>query len=124
MQFLDLKRIWKVSRMDAAIWISAFLGVVIIDIDYGLLLGILVSLIVLLCRTQQPKTCRLGHIPNTDLYLDVSKYSAVSVLWGIPSHTHIYGMVYNIGNMYDNTTGKIVVSCNEFFPLGNYVTDE
>lgn len=76
LQFGDLKKIWAVSRADAMIWITSFLGVVIIDIDYGLLMGIIASLLVLLGRSQQPKTARLGHVPNTDLYLDVSKYSA------------------------------------------------
>lgn len=80
LQVNDLKRVWKISRVDATIWICTFLGVVVIDIDYGLLIGIVVSLLVLLGRSQKPKTARLGHIPNTDLYLDVSKYHAVSML--------------------------------------------
>ena len=93
LQVNDLKRVWKVSHIDATIWISSFLGVVIIDIDYGLLIGITVSLVVLLCRAQQPKTARLGHIANTDLYLDVSKYSAVSTENTI---TYIYSVQYYI----------------------------
>ncbi|XP_045612682.1 prestin isoform X2 [Procambarus clarkii] len=75
MQVKDLRRVWAVSRADALIWLASFLGVVIIDIDYGLLLGIVVSLLVLLGRSQQPKTARLGRVPNTDVYLDVNKYS-------------------------------------------------
>lgn len=79
LQVSDLQRVWKISRVDATIWISTFLGVVIIDIDYGLLLGVVVSLLVLLSRSQKPRTACLGHVPNTDLYLDVSKYHAVSI---------------------------------------------
>ncbi|XP_069945248.1 prestin isoform X2 [Cherax quadricarinatus] len=75
MQVRDLKRVWGVSRPDAMIWLASFLGVVIIDIDYGLLLGIVTSLVVLLYRSQQPKTARLGRVPNTDVYLNVNKYS-------------------------------------------------
>ncbi|XP_069160934.1 prestin-like isoform X2 [Procambarus clarkii] len=76
MQVKDLRRVWAVSRADALIWLASFLGVVIIDIDYGLLLGIVVSLLVLLGRSQQPKTALLGCVPNTDIYLDINKYSA------------------------------------------------
>ncbi|KAK7084600.1 hypothetical protein SK128_021036 [Halocaridina rubra] len=76
LQFSDLKKIWVTSRMDASIWIVSFLGVVIIDIDYGLMLGVAVSLLVLLARSQRPSTVILGRVPNTDLYLDVKKYSA------------------------------------------------
>ncbi|KAK3852465.1 hypothetical protein Pcinc_040950 [Petrolisthes cinctipes] len=93
MQVKELAKIWSMSRVDAVIWIVSFLGVVIIDIDYGLALGIIASLLVLLCRTQQPKAACLGHVPNTDLYLDVNKYSsaeevaAVSIFqFGGPLH--------------------------------------
>lgn len=75
LQFNDLKNIWAISRIDASIWIVSFLGVVIIDIDYGLMLGIIMSLLVLLSRSQKPSSARLGRVPNTDLYLDVKKYS-------------------------------------------------
>lgn len=76
LQVNDLRKVWAASRVDALIWIATFLGVLIIDIDYGLLLGIAVSLVVLLGRSQQPRTARLGRVPDTDVYLDVNKYSA------------------------------------------------
>ncbi|XP_068210829.1 prestin-like isoform X2 [Palaemon carinicauda] len=75
LQFNELKNIWKESRIDASIWIVSFLGVVIIDIDFGLMLGVIMSLLVLLFRSQKPNIARLGRVPNTDLYLDIHKYS-------------------------------------------------
>lgn len=83
MQFYDLAARWKISKIDSTIWISSFLGVVIIDIDYGLVIGIIVSLFVLLARNQKPVTARLGHIPNTDIYLDKEKYSAAVDIPGV-----------------------------------------
>ncbi|XP_063611121.1 prestin-like [Penaeus indicus] len=76
LQVNDLKRVWAISRADASIWIAAFLAVVIIDIDYGLMVGVLMSLVVLLFRGQKPNTAILGSIPNTDIYLDIKKYSS------------------------------------------------
>ncbi|XP_042860864.1 prestin-like [Penaeus japonicus] len=76
LQVNDLKRVWAISRADASIWIAAFLAVVVIDIDYGLMVGVLMSLIVLLLRGQKPSTAILGSIPNTDIYLDIKKYSS------------------------------------------------
>ncbi|XP_076060912.1 solute carrier family 26 member prestin isoform X2 [Oratosquilla oratoria] len=83
LQFNDFFAVWKLSKADGAIWIASFLGVVIIDIDYGLLIGVLTSLVVLLVRNQKPATARLGHIPNTDVYLDMDKYSAAEDVPGI-----------------------------------------
>ncbi|XP_069160837.1 prestin [Procambarus clarkii] len=76
LQVIDAKTMWEVSRTDAMIWIATFFGVILIDIDYGLILGVVVSVGVLLARSQKPTTARLGRVPNTDLYLDVKKYSA------------------------------------------------
>ncbi|CAL4185526.1 unnamed protein product, partial [Meganyctiphanes norvegica] len=83
LQFHDLVTQWKLSKIDATIWICTFLGVVIVDIDYGLVIGIIVSLFVLLARNQKPVTARLGHIPNTDIYLDKEKYSTVVEVPGV-----------------------------------------
>nr|XP_053646186.1 solute carrier family 26 member 6-like [Cherax quadricarinatus] len=75
MQVADLKKVWAMSHADALIWLTTFLGVVIIDINYGLLMGIVMSLLVLVGRSHKPKTVHLGQVPNTDVYLDVNKYS-------------------------------------------------
>ncbi|KAK7071207.1 hypothetical protein SK128_006614 [Halocaridina rubra] len=73
-QFSDMLHLWSISRVDALIWIATFGSTIIIDLDYGLLVGVIVSMLVLLARTQRPSTCLLGHIPDTDLYLDIAKY--------------------------------------------------
>lgn len=64
LQVNDLRKVWAISRADASIWIAAFLGVVIIDIDYGLMIGVLMSLVVLLFRGQKPSTAILGPSPT------------------------------------------------------------
>ncbi|XP_047492582.1 prestin-like isoform X2 [Penaeus chinensis] len=78
MQVNDLRRVWAISRADAMIWLASFLAVVLIDIDFGLLIGVVVSLFVLLYRGQKPSTAILGSVPNTDIYLDINKYSAAA----------------------------------------------
>ncbi|XP_042860860.1 prestin-like isoform X4 [Penaeus japonicus] len=78
LQVNDLRRVWAISRADASIWLVSFLAVVIIDIDYGLLIGVVISLFVLLYRGQAPSTAILGSVPNTDVYLDIKKYSATT----------------------------------------------
>ncbi|KZC05980.1 PREDICTED: prestin [Dufourea novaeangliae] len=75
-QATQVKKFWKLNKYDALIWIVTFLMVVIVNIDVGLLLGIIMSLGIILLQTIRPYTCLLGHIPNTDLYLDLSRYKA------------------------------------------------
>lgn len=80
MQVTALFRFWKLSKMDAAIWLVTFLTVVFVSIDIGLLLGVVMSLLTILILGFKPYTCLLGSIPHTDLYLDISRYKGVSVI--------------------------------------------
>lgn len=75
----QLVKFWKLSKYDAIIWIVTFLIVVIVSIDIGLLSGIILSLGIILLQSLRPYTCLLGHIPNTDLYLDLSRFKTVRI---------------------------------------------
>ncbi|XP_061941531.1 solute carrier family 26 member 6 isoform X2 [Apis cerana] len=79
----QLIKFWKLSKCDALIWISTFLTVVIISIDIGLLTGIIISLAIILLQSIRPYICLLGYIPNTDLYLDMSRFKAAVEIPGI-----------------------------------------
>jgi MFS superfamily sulfate permease-like transporter len=53
-------------------WVTTFLGVMILDVDIGLYIGIGFSLIMVIFKTQRPRIEILGHIPNTELYLPLN----------------------------------------------------
>ncbi|KAG8187975.1 hypothetical protein JTE90_025743 [Oedothorax gibbosus] len=77
MHFSDLGRAWTASKLDASVWVVTFLSVVILDMDYGLVIGILFSLITVLFRSQFPETCLLGNLAGTEIYRNVEKYPDV-----------------------------------------------
>lgn len=80
MQFGDAKKLFRISKYDFSIWIVCFLGVVILNVSYGLMLGFAYSLLTVVCRTQSPSTSILGRLPMTDIYKDVRFYpSAVQI---------------------------------------------
>ncbi|KAK3870112.1 hypothetical protein Pcinc_024615 [Petrolisthes cinctipes] len=83
LQVRDFKTLWWCSRLDALVWLTTFLTSVIVDIDYGLAVGVVVSVLVLVARSQAPPTARLGHVSNTDLYLDINKYHKAVELPGL-----------------------------------------
>lgn len=70
---------WQLSSWDGTVWIITFLVTFIVQISYGLIAGIVVSLLVICIEGNQLHTCLLGIVPNTDLYLDVEKYKAVGI---------------------------------------------
>ncbi|ROT75399.1 putative solute carrier family 26 member 6 isoform X6 [Penaeus vannamei] len=102
MQVNDLRRVWAISRSDALIWLASFLAVVLIDIDFGLLIGVVVSLFVLLYRGQKPSTAILGSVPNTDIYLDINKYSAAAEVPSV-SIFHFNGPLHFANSEYFRT---------------------
>ncbi|KAH0954229.1 hypothetical protein HN011_002174 [Eciton burchellii] len=97
-------KFWKLNKSDAIIWLITFSIVILIDIDIGLLAGLLVSLIVILLKSIRPYTCLLGHIPDTDLYLDLSRYKAAVEIKGIK----IFHYCGNL-NFINNNNFKFIV---------------
>lgn len=87
MQMKDFVDFWRISRAHAIVWMSTFLTVVIVSIDIGLLVGIVVSLAVIFIRGLKPYTCLLGHVPKTDLYLNIKRYKAVSLFEKISEYS-------------------------------------
>lgn len=61
-------------------WTSTFLGVVLIEIDVGLLVGVILSLFVFYLKGFKSYSCSLGQMPGTDIYVDVNAHkNAVEV---------------------------------------------
>ncbi|KAM7300231.1 solute carrier family 26 member 6 [Ixodes scapularis] len=78
LQVKDFKRFWKVSKIDGNIWLVSFLATVIVDVQFGLVIGIIFSLLTLVYQIKKPKTCLLGSIPNTDFYVPLKSYGLAS----------------------------------------------
>ena len=54
-QFTDVKRLWKVKKLDCFVWCCAFLGVVVINITYGLMVGLGAAIIVMFFSLSTPQ---------------------------------------------------------------------
>ncbi|XP_011498116.1 PREDICTED: solute carrier family 26 member 10-like [Ceratosolen solmsi marchali] len=82
-QAKELIKIWKLSKVDGIIWIITFLSTALINIDIGLISGLLASIATVLFQSIKPYSCLLGHVPNTELYLDTSRYVGVAEIFGL-----------------------------------------
>ena len=56
-----------------SIWLVTFSSVIVLDIDYGLIIGVVFSLITLIYKSQRPKVYLLGSVGN-DVYVPLAKY--------------------------------------------------
>ncbi|XP_059491144.1 solute carrier family 26 member 6-like [Neocloeon triangulifer] len=82
-QVFDLPVFWRRSRLDGVVWIIVFLIVVIVDVDVGLGVGFLLSVGAVFMQGLKAYTSLLGHVPNTDLYLDTDRYKVAREVPGI-----------------------------------------
>ncbi|XP_035761445.1 solute carrier family 26 member 6 [Neolamprologus brichardi] len=73
-QFRDVRLLWKSDRLDLLVWIVSLTSTFIFNLDLGLAVAVVFSLVTLLYRTQHSTTVVLGHIPGTDCYRDVELY--------------------------------------------------
>ncbi|KAF7988716.1 hypothetical protein HCN44_001289 [Aphidius gifuensis] len=83
LQIKDLKKYWRLSTADGCLWLVTFLSVIILDIEYGLLIGAVICFSRLIVLSIKPYTCKLGLVPGTDLYLDTNRYEKTVDVPGI-----------------------------------------
>jgi solute carrier family 26 protein len=74
MQIGDVYKFWKLSKMDALVWLATFLTVMFVSIEIGLLTGVVMSLAAIFVLSLKPHTCLLGSVPHTDLYMNIDRY--------------------------------------------------
>ncbi|KAK4883429.1 hypothetical protein RN001_006748 [Aquatica leii] len=93
---------WKLSKLDAFVWIMTFLTVIFISIDIGLLVGFILSLAEIIIMGFKPYTCLLGSVPNTDIYLDVARYKMAIPIKGIRMFHYSGGLNFALRNTFKN----------------------
>ncbi|KAH3795841.1 hypothetical protein DPMN_149402 [Dreissena polymorpha] len=83
LQALELPKLWKVSIIDFAVWIVAFLTTVLLDVDLGLGCAVIFNLSTILFRSQRSYATLLGQIPGTDIYRDIHVYEKAKEVPGL-----------------------------------------
>ena len=68
MQFKDVYLYAKRSNSEVFVWLATFLGTVFIDIDYGLMIGLIVTFIFLLWWGYHPKVELIDLTDQEDLF--------------------------------------------------------
>ncbi|MBN3319248.1 ARHGP factor, partial [Atractosteus spatula] len=75
LQFQDLPELWRVSKIDFAVWLVTWLSVVVLNVDLGLAIGVVFSMMTVICRTQRTDCFVLGRASNTEIYRPIEQHS-------------------------------------------------
>ncbi|XP_020018281.1 solute carrier family 26 member 6 isoform X2 [Castor canadensis] len=82
-QFSDICTLWKANRVDLLIWLVTFVATILLNLDLGLAVAVVFSLLLVVVRTQLPHYSILGQVPDTDIYRDVAEYSEAKEVPGV-----------------------------------------
>ncbi|XP_064233351.1 solute carrier family 26 member 10 [Aotus nancymaae] len=67
-QMQELPQLWRISHMDFAVWMVTWVAVVTLSVDLGLAVGVVFSMMTVVCRTQRVQCLALGQAEGTELY--------------------------------------------------------
>ncbi|KAG6920455.1 solute carrier family 26 member 10, partial [Chelydra serpentina] len=83
LQFWDLPELWRISRIDFAVWVVTWLAVVVLNVDVGLAVGVVFSMMTVICRTQRAECMVLGKAANMEIYRPVQRHSKCFEIPGV-----------------------------------------
>lgn len=79
-KFKDFPRLWRLSKIDAVVWMVTMCSSALISVEIGLLIGVVFSMICVVAQTQHPKASLLGQIENTNHYEDMDDYDNLVII--------------------------------------------
>ncbi|XP_046551953.1 sulfate transporter-like [Haliotis rubra] len=73
-QLLQLPVLWRRSKWDFSIWVITLMCVILLDADVGLGIGIIFSILTVVCRTQRSGFTLKGEVDLTSQYRSKKRY--------------------------------------------------
>lgn len=107
-KFLDVPRMWRTNRVDAAIWLITMATSAFVNTELGLLVGVLVSAFCVLARTQQAKVKEVGRAADRELYEDFKTYRGLQKQNGVPVFRYNSPIYYANQSLFKKSLYKCV----------------
>jgi sulfate permease, SulP family len=110
----ELRRVWALSRMEFAIAMAAFAGVLVFGILKGVLLAALFSMLLVIRRAATPHVAWLGRVPGTNRYSDMARHADNETVPGVLIVRVEASLLYfNVGHVRDELRRRLAVSGDE-----------
>ena len=75
----EARKLWSSNNLDFWLLIATFLSTIILGIEYGIIAGVGLSLIILIFRTSRPYVTELGKVPESNFYRNKNRFEDVLV---------------------------------------------
>jgi len=83
LEFKEFLVLLRVSLFDALIWTTAFICVLFLGVELGLLIAIVLSLTIVIYNSAFPRIIRLGQLKGTHIYRNLEQYTNVERVPGV-----------------------------------------
>ena len=77
--FKEAAFLWKANHLDFWLMFATFIATLLLGIEYGITVGVGLSLIVLIFRTSRPYVTELGKVPNSNFYRNKNRFEEVII---------------------------------------------
>lgn len=77
--FKEASYLWQANKLDFWLMMSTFLATLMLGIEYGIVVGVGLSLIILIYRTSKPYVTELGKVPNSNFYRNKNRFEEVII---------------------------------------------
>ena len=106
--FPEMVRLWRVSRLEFTVAVVAFAAVLIEGILRGVLLAALASILLLLRRTANPHVAFLGRIPGTRRFSDLARHDDNERIEGVlPFRVEAALLYFNVDNIAEAVLDRV-----------------
>ena len=76
-------KLWKTDHTEFAIFVGAFLGVLLLGTIYGVVIGVILSFIAVIVKAVEPPRAFLGVIPGQEGFYSLNRYRNVKKIKGV-----------------------------------------
>ncbi|XP_056442723.1 solute carrier family 26 member 10 [Gadus chalcogrammus] len=108
LQFQDLPGLWRVSRIDFMVWVVTWLSVVVLNVDLGLAIGVVFSMMTVIGRTQRARCSVLGQASNTEIYRPMQNHSKCSEVAGVKILTYNGPIYYGNRSFFKEEVSRLL----------------
>lgn len=77
--FKEAAFLWRANNLDFWLMFATFLATLLLGVEYGIIVGVGLSLIILIFRTSRPYVTELGKVPNSNFYKNKNRYEEVVI---------------------------------------------
>ena len=77
--FKEAIYLWKANNLDFWLLLATFVSTLVLGIEYGIFVGVALSLIILIFRTSRPYVTELGKVPDSDFYRNKNRFEEVII---------------------------------------------